>query len=184
MQLNAYIPIHGSYKPTREGFSYDEHKDVYRCSQGEELAFRQMSKSGGYYKKRYLSEKKKCDKCPVRTKCVGKRGYKKIEHTIYKPEYDEMIKRLKSEEGQKGYSLRMQTVEPVFGTLQQHYGLRWINTRLIDGAHKVMLMSAAALNLKKLVKKIVKKGYKIKNLVCMWQWRLRGSNFTISVPDL
>ena len=58
--------------------------------------------------------------------CVdaGKRGYKKVEHTIYKPEYDEMIKKLKSKNGQESYALRMHTVEHVFGTLQQHYGLR------------------------------------------------------------
>jgi len=154
MDLNAFIPIHGTYKPSREGFTYDSEKDVYICSQGKELEYRQMAKSGGYFKKRYLSKKKVCDHCPAKDGCVGKRGYKKIEHTIYKPEYDEMIDRLKSEEGQFTYKLRMHTVEPVFGSLQQHYGLRWINTRLIDNAHKVMLMAAAALNLKKLLKKI------------------------------
>ena len=63
-----------------------------------------------------------------------------------------MIKKLKSEKGQESYALRMHTVEPVFGTLQQHYGLRWINTRGHDLANKVMLMSAAALNLRKLIK--------------------------------
>ena len=46
----------------------------------------------------------------------------------------------------------MHTVEPVFGTLQQYYGLRWINTRGRDCANKLMLMSASALNLKKWMK--------------------------------
>ena len=157
MRLNSYIPLHGTYKPNREGFTYDAQKDVYTCSQGQELAFRQTSKSGGYYKKRYLSKKKVCDQCPIRESCVGKRGYKKLEHTIYKSEYDEMIKRLKSEKGQLAYKLRMHTVEPVFGTLQQHYGLRWINTRGKDLADKVMLMAACAVNCKKLVKKSIEK---------------------------
>jgi hypothetical protein len=65
-----------------------------------------------------------------------------------------MIKRLKSEKGKKSYALRMQTVEPVFGTLQQHYGLRWINARGKDCSLKIMLMAGAALNLKKWMKKI------------------------------
>jgi hypothetical protein len=47
----------------------------------------------------------------------------------------------------------MQTVEPVFGTLQQHYGLRWVNTRGKECAHKIMLMAGAAVNLKKWMKK-------------------------------
>jgi len=152
MNINAFIPLHGTYKPKREGFDYDPISDTYTCSQGQKIEYRQTAKSGGYYKKRYLSKKKQCDKCPLKLECVGKRGYKKIEHTIYKPEYDKMIKKLKSEKGQESYALRMHTVEPVFGTLQQHYGLRWINTRGHDLANKVMLMSAAALNLRKLIK--------------------------------
>ena len=67
-----------------------------------------------------------------------------------------MIERLQSEEGSVSYGLRMHTVEPVFGTSQQHYGLRWINTRGLDLANKVMLMAASAVNLKKLVKKHLK----------------------------
>ena len=63
-----------------------------------------------------------------------------------------MIAKLKTDQGQESYGLRMKTVEPVFGTLQQHYGLRWINTRGLDLANKVMLMAATAVNLKKLIK--------------------------------
>ena len=153
MGIDAYIPIHGTYKAQREGFDYDKDKDVYTCQKDHQLEFRQLDKSGGYVKKRYLSRKKVCNKCPVRKGCVGKRGYKEITHTVYKNHYDDMTKKLKSEKGKQSYALRMMTVEPVFGTLQQHYGLRWINTRGLDKANKVMLMAACALNLKKLVKK-------------------------------
>lgn len=156
MGINAFIPIHGTYKPQRDGFVYDRGQDLYTCTQGEKLPHRQMDKSGGYIKKRYLSSKKICDKCPLNKDCVGRRGYKEITHTIYKNQYDDMIQKLKSENGIQSYALRMQTVEPIFGTLQQHYGLRWINTRGIDLANKVMIMSACAINLKKLIKKMVK----------------------------
>ncbi len=47
----------------------------------------------------------------------------------------------------------MHTVEAVFGSLQQYYGLRWMNLRGKDNANKVMLMSTAAFNLKKWMKK-------------------------------
>ena len=148
LQLESFIPVHGGYKQKREGFDYDKLSDTYTCGEGQRLEFVHIGKAGGYYKKRYYSKKKICDQCPERKGCVGARGFKKIEHTIYKNEYDEMIMRLKSDKGQKYYALRMHTVEPVFGTLQQHYGLRWVNTRGIDLANKVMLMAACALNLK------------------------------------
>lgn len=67
-----------------------------------------------------------------------------------------MLKRLKSKTGKENYALRMHTVEPVFGSLQQYYGLRWMNTRGIKNATKVMLMAASAFNLKKWIKATIK----------------------------
>ncbi|WP_221626956.1 transposase [Pontibacter sp. Tf4] len=48
--------------------------------------------------------------------------------------------------------LRQSTIEPVFGSLVQHYGLRKINGLGKSGAHKVMLLAAVAFNLKKYMK--------------------------------
>ena len=152
LNLDSYIPVHGTYKDKRDGFEYDPVQDVYICKENQKLEYRQTDKSGGYTKKRYLSRKKVCNKCPLRNECVGSRGHKEISHTVYRKYYDDMIAKLKTEQGQNSYALRMMTVEPVFGTLQQHYGLRWINTRGIALANKVMLMAATAVNLKKLIK--------------------------------
>jgi len=79
--------------------------------------------------------------------------------TRYKREYERMIKRLKSKRGKLFYSLRMHTVELVFGSLQQHYGLRWMNVRGRNSASKVMLMAAAAFNLKKWLKNSLNNAY-------------------------
>ena len=67
-----------------------------------------------------------------------------------------MKKRLKSKKGKESYALRMHTVEPVFGSLQQYYGLKHINVRGKEGADKVMLMAACAFNLKKWFKSVLK----------------------------
>jgi hypothetical protein len=48
--------------------------------------------------------------------------------------------------------LRQRTIEPVFGNLLQHYCLRRVNTRGRSNAHKTMLLTAIAFNLKKLLK--------------------------------
>ena len=48
--------------------------------------------------------------------------------------------------------VRQSTVEPVFGHLLPHYGLRRLNVRGHAGAHKTMLLTAVAYNLKKLLK--------------------------------
>ena len=48
--------------------------------------------------------------------------------------------------------VRQRTVEPVFGNLLQHYGLRRVGTKGRAVAHKAMLLSVIAYNLKKLLK--------------------------------
>ena len=54
--------------------------------------------------------------------------------------------------GQRMRRVRQGTVEPVFGNLLPHYGLRRLNVRGLAGAHKTMLLAAVAFNLKKLLK--------------------------------
>jgi hypothetical protein len=48
--------------------------------------------------------------------------------------------------------LRQRTGEPVLGSLLQHYGMRRVNTRGRSSAHKTMLLTAIAFNLKKPLK--------------------------------
>jgi hypothetical protein len=48
--------------------------------------------------------------------------------------------------------LCQRTIEPVFGSLLQHYGLRRVNTPGLSSAHKTMLLTPIAFNLKKLLK--------------------------------
>jgi hypothetical protein len=48
--------------------------------------------------------------------------------------------------------LRQRTIEPVFGSLLQHYCLWRVNTRGRSSAHKTMLLSSITFNLKKLLK--------------------------------
>ena len=47
--------------------------------------------------------------------------------------------------------VRQRTVEPVFGSLLEYYGLRRVGTKGRAAAHKTMLLTALAYNLKKLL---------------------------------
>jgi len=53
--------------------------------------------------------------------------------------------------------IRQSTIEPVFGSLICHYGMRQIGVKRKPGAHKVMLMASTAFNIKKYMKFISKK---------------------------
>lgn len=151
--ITGYIPNFGQYKPSREGFSYDKENDRYTCSRGVHLPFKKLiTTSLGYMMKVYRSSAKDCGPCPLRSVCIGKSDFKKIDDSIDKPYYDRMHARLQSVNREKIRQLRSSTVEPVLGTLVNFLAMRRVNTRGIKQASKCILMSAIAYNLKKLLK--------------------------------
>ena len=151
--IEGYIPNFGQYKSTREGFSYDKENDRYTCSRGIHLPFKKLTTTSlGYQMKVYRSSAKDCGQCPLRSKCIGKSRFKKIDDSVDKPLYDRMHLRLQTQKAKRMKKLRSSTVEPVLGTLINYLNLRRVNTRGIRQANKCMLMSAVAYNLKKLLR--------------------------------
>ncbi|MGN6567577.1 MAG: transposase, partial [Flavipsychrobacter sp.] len=165
--LQVILPNFGQYKPTREGFTYHADGDYYQCTRGVKLPFKRIKDShdGAYQMRVYRSSSIDCGKCPLRSKCIGKSDFKKIEDTVDKPLYDRMHQRLQTNKAKRMKKLRQSTVEPVLGTLVTFLGMRRINTRGIALAGKCMLMAATCYNLKKLLKfKAPKAGAAVKNL--------------------
>jgi transposase len=151
--IEAYIPNFGQYKPSREGFTYDKEHDRYTCSRGVHLPFKKLTiTSLGYQMKVYRSSSKDCGHCPLRSKCIGKSDFKKIDDSIDKPLYDRMHARLQTRKAKRMKKLRSSTIEPVLGTLVNYLNMRRVNTRGIQQANKCMLIAAIAYNLKKLMK--------------------------------
>lgn len=151
--ITGYIPNFGQYKHSREGFTYPSEGDYYRCDRGTKLPFKRIKDShdGAYQMRVYRSSSKDCGHCPLRSKCIGKSDFKKIEDTV-KPYYDRMHERLQSPYAKGMKKLRSATVEPVLGTLVNFLSMRRVNTRGLRSANKCMLMAAVAYNLKKLLR--------------------------------
>ena len=151
--ITGYIPNFGQYKPSREGFTYDKENDRYTCSRGVHLPFKKITTTSlGYKMKVYRSSARDCGPCPLRSVCIGKSDFKKIDDSVDKPYYDRMHARLQTVNREKTRQIRSSTVEPVLGTLVNYLGMRRVNTRGIQQAAKCMLMAAVAYNLKKLMR--------------------------------
>ena len=104
-------------------------------------------------KKEYRNSSLQCKGCPLASSCVGKSAKeKKFSVTYYRDQYERNNQRLKTEKGKQAKAKRQSTVEPVFGTLTQYLGMRKVNVRGVAGANKVMLMTATAYKVKKLLK--------------------------------
>jgi hypothetical protein len=113
--------------------------------------------SKGYTKKIYRSNNSKCKNCPLRSSCIGKSDFKKIEDSIDKPLYDKMHKKMQTPYAKRIMKRRSSTVEPVLGTLLNFLNMKKVNARGIQQANKHVLMAAACYNLKKYMKFIRRK---------------------------
>jgi transposase len=158
--IDAWIPNFGQYKYEREGFFYNEELDQYECtSEGGNHAILPFKKQSittkGHEMKSYRSSETVCKTCPLREQCIGsKTAFKKINHTIHKPLYDRMHRKLSDHKAYHRWLVkrRSSTVEPVLGTLINYHNMRRINSRGMDQARKHVLMAALTYNLKKYLK--------------------------------
>ena len=148
--ITGWIPVFGMYKPEVAGFPYDKENDQYTCPMGKPLPFKGFDHTAeGRLIKNYWAAPKDCSACTLKATCAPNTRCRKITRTAYDPEYLRAYARQQSRKGKRMKRLRQSTVEPVFGSLIQPYGLRKIRVRGKTGAHKVMLMAATAFNLKK-----------------------------------
>lgn len=153
-KVTGWIPVFGRYKPKIEGFPYNKEKDEYSCPMNKPLPFKGFrTNRDGTVLKNYWAATKVCKVCPMKSQCVPNSKCKRIIRTVYDEQYLRAYGRQHSKRGKQMKLLRQSTVEPVFGSLTQFYGLRKIGVLGKAGAHKVMLMAAIAFNLKKYLKK-------------------------------
>ncbi len=149
----GWIPVFGKYKPEIEGFPYDKEADEYTCPMGKPLPFKGFERNlDGRLLRNYWAAPSDCRQCMNKPTCAPKARCRKITRTAYDEQYQRAYARQNSRRGKQMRRLRQSTVEPVFGSLVQHYGLRRINVLGRSGAHKVMLLAAVAFNLKKYMK--------------------------------
>ena len=151
--ITGWIPAFGKYKPETEGFPDDKGNDRYMCPMGKPLPFMGFEHNlDGRLLKNYWAAPSDCRRCPSKPTCAPKARCRKITRTAYDEEYRRAFTRQNSKGGKRMKKIRQSTVEPVFGSLVQHYGLRRVSVLGKSGAHKVMLLAAIALNLKKYMK--------------------------------
>lgn len=134
-----------------EAFIYDDNNDVYICPANKFLRYSSYSKSKGY--KRYLAKFKDCRSCPYREKCIGKSKHsRRIERHLHEEARQEQIKNVNTPEYHNAMKLRQIWCEGNFSHQKEQHNLRRTFKRGIEKITEQCLLSACALNLKRLVK--------------------------------
>lgn len=132
-------------------FQYDSNKNVYICPAGKELHYRSYLKQKGY--KRYVAKKKDCMSCSYKEQCIGKSNNpRKIERNMHEEARREQAKNNGTTEYYEAMRLRKIWCEGNFSHQKERHNLKRTFKRGIEKITEQCLLSACALNLKRLVK--------------------------------
>lgn len=132
-------------------FQYDSNKNVYICPAGKELHYRSYLKQKGY--KRYVAKKKDCMSCPYKEQCIGKSNNpRKIERNMHEEARREQAMNNGTTEYYEAMRLRKIWCEGNFSHQKERHNLKRTFKRGIEKITEQCLLSACALNLKRLVK--------------------------------
>ena len=135
---------------SKNKFRYDSSRDCYVCPNGKFLKGR--SKNYPQNRINYSSNKKDCNLCPVRKKCISGKGSFRIVSHYDSPCYGKARGWYDSGYGQIMQKLRHTVIEGVFGQAKTYHGMAKARFRGLKKVEMQFLMTATALNLKKMVK--------------------------------
>lgn len=130
-----------------ENLKYNKNLDCYFCSEGQKIEFKSYSVGTGY--KHYSIDRKMCDKCPHRASC---REPKILSLGIHERERREQQKFVDTDEWKDALRLRQIWCEGNFARQKESHNLNRTRRRGIENMREQCLLSACALNLKRMVK--------------------------------
>ena len=157
MGIRTYIPKRNLPKPASGVFSeadfiYDRESDTLTCPNACRLIFSNYRDRLG--QKRCKASAGECSACPLRSRCISRDAkYRVVERAYFKWASEEQHMR---NDGTPGYyeALRLRKIycEGNFSHQKAEHNLRRLRKRGLGKAHEHCLLSATALNLKRMVK--------------------------------
>ena len=140
----------------KKGFCYEAETDCFICRLGEYSAFQRLiyKKSTQNYYRLYSRSKKQCKNCQDFSACATALGTVRINASAYYPSFYRNSKKVGSGDYLRVMRLRRIWAEGTFAVLKREHKLNKIQKRGLQKATEECLLSAMALNLKRLVKAV------------------------------
>lgn len=160
----AILPETKTNKPghfLKDDFTYDKNRDCYICPNGKIL--KRRGRSNFNNRITYKSSVKDCRICPLKNKCISSKEDFRITSRFNSPYYDRAKEWYFSKKGRHLHKLRHTILEGLMGEAKNYHGMARARFRGLSKVEMQFLMTASALNLKKMVK--------------IWEKRLAMSSF-------
>lgn len=133
-----------------KNFTYCETEDKIICPAGNELTFSTYRKKDR--RKRYSAGKSDCKECPHKNPCIGNsKNPRNVDRSLHEEARSVQRKNLNSPEYNAAMRLRQIWCEGNFSHQKERHNLRRTRKRGIERVTEQCLLSACALNLKRLV---------------------------------
>ena len=139
----------------RDAFLYDPKRDYFLCPNGKELRLNTLQRSASSLHWVYLADKQECQACPLREKCVlesNTHGARKLVRNYFQPAIDRNAARRDTAEYREALQKRQIWSEGTFAAQKRSHNLTRVSRRGLEAAEDHCLLSATALNLKRMIK--------------------------------
>ena len=137
----------------KDAFAHDPATDTYQCPQGATLTFRGIKARADRAAKRiYRAPGVICRACPFFGRCTSDKQGRSLEIGPREAQLREHRKRMQAAPAQEIYRLRKQMVEPVFGLVKEHQGMRRFLLRGLRNVAAEWSLVATTFNLKTLAR--------------------------------
>lgn len=139
----------------REDFRYQEETDCFLCPAGKKLILRSLEREECNICRVYRADRKDCGSCSLYERCVSaSQKSRSIRVNIF----EEAVQKCRSRDGTPLHTyllgLRQIWCEGSFAAQKARHNLRSLYRRGLEAAETHCLLSATALNLKRMVKSL------------------------------
>ena len=155
--INGYTAVREyQNNALKKGFRYDAGNDCFICRQGKWLEFQKLiyKKSTQNYYRLYRRSNRECRKCTYFSSCATDHGAVRINASAYYPFFYRNIQKVGGDDYLRLMRLCQIWAEGTFAVLKRKHKLNKIQKRGLQRATEESLLSATALNLKRLIKAV------------------------------
>ena len=138
----------------RDAFIYNEEYDIYICPNGKQLRPKRLYRSNSGLFWEYWADRAECGYCPLREKCLGERawhGARRLLDSYFKPSVQRGRARQQGSEYRQALKARQVWCEGTFAIQKRCHNLTRVLRPGLEAAEDHCLLSATALNLKRMI---------------------------------
>jgi transposase len=156
--ITGYVsPIQFNNTVIQQNTEYVPETDCFKCLAGKVLSFKKLvyKKSTQNYFRLYqmsTTDRKSCKNCEHRKLCSFSYGAARLNVSSYYPAFYQNRRRCETSEYRSMKRLRSIWAEGTFSVLKREHNLSKARKRGLERVHEECLLSALALNLKRMVK--------------------------------